>query len=62
MEQQQLLSTHEVAKLFRVNRSTVHRWVKQGILAPVLKSSTQTGTYIFSEYDVRELLDRKAVA
>jgi excisionase family DNA binding protein len=54
-ESPRLLTTKEVAALFRVNRNTVTRWVKAGKLQTV---STPGGAHRFRESDVLALLEQ----
>jgi excisionase family DNA binding protein len=48
------LTTHEVAPLFRVHRSTIARWCEEGIKFP---NAIRAGrSWLIPETDVRHLL------
>ncbi len=55
-EPSELMTSSEVAALFRVGRETVTKWVRTGVLDAV---STPGGRYRFRTSDVRELLARR---
>ena len=56
---QRLLTPAEVATLFRVDPKTVTRWAKAGKLASI---RTLGGHRRYWENEVRQLLDRSAIA
>ena len=56
---QRLLTPAEVASLFRVDPKTVTRWAKAGKLASI---RTLGGHRRYWENEVRQLLDRSAIA
>jgi excisionase family DNA binding protein len=51
-----LVSTAEAAAILGLERSTVLRWVREGRIAPAMKVSGKTGTYLFRRADVEAKL------
>ena len=54
------ITTSEVARLARVDVSTVRRWVENGVLAPSMK--LPGGQYRFNSDDVLKLLTPKSTS
>ncbi|QMV84743.1 hypothetical protein HW450_10400 [Corynebacterium hindlerae] len=55
MEPQQLLPAHEVARIWGVNRSTVHRRRLAGVITPVAKVPGKTGAYLYDRAEIEHL-------
>lgn len=53
-----LLTTSDVAKRFRVDDSTVRRWVATGVLTPAI--TTPGGHYRFDEADIDAFTEQDA--
>ena len=52
-----LLSTTQAAEVIGIERSTVSRWVQQGLMRPSLKLPTQTGAFLFDVAEVERVRD-----
>ena len=47
-----LLSTTQAAEVIGIERSTISRWVQQGLLEPAMKLPSQTGAFLFATTEV----------
>lgn len=56
------LTTTEVARLFRVNRKTITRWVKAGKLPVAYRYPGETGALLFDRARMVELATSPAQA
>jgi len=50
-----LLSTTQACEVIGIERSTVSRWVQQGLMQPTLKLPSQTGAFLFDVAEVERV-------
>lgn len=55
METQTLIGTEAAARLARVDRSTITRWVQSGRLTPAFKLPGKQGYYLFEPEHVTDV-------
>jgi excisionase family DNA binding protein len=54
-----LVSTQELAERLYVDRSTVIRWVKDGVITPSYRMPGRTGAYLFTPDEVDRLVAQR---
>ena len=54
-EENKLLTTHDVIKIFNVSRVTIHNWKKSGVL-PSFKMGNRV---YFNEHEVRRIIEER---
>lgn len=54
-----MLSSRDIAEMFKVSRTTIYNWEQKGILKPVFISPT--GRKFYSEENIKELYESRKV-
>jgi predicted site-specific integrase-resolvase len=58
-----LIGSREACRLLgEINRSTLIRWVRAGVLQPVAKLDGANGAYMFARADVEKLARERSAA
>lgn len=60
MPKPDLLPTSAVAQRLGVHVRTIHRWVNEGVLIPVVRTPGIRGAYLFDRADVERLAKVRA--
>lgn len=50
-----LLSTTQAAEVIGIERSTISRWVQQGLMKPTLKLPGQQGAFVFDASEIERV-------